>query len=169
MLEIYIGLIVVFVYIFLYIIARVAESNLLDGIWFGTQSFLDSADLHTFTLYMSDRNLFSRNAYMLVSTYDDVLLNLPIEISLTSTTLIPFIGNRSYSVSIDWCGVDVPEELFPSELDAEYYPYYQRLVLHKDGEIKAILCKDTEVTCMRSESPLIPDELMDNHATSRIA
>jgi hypothetical protein len=62
---------------------------------------------------------------------------------------------------IDWQDTeDEPhnEEAFPSELQANYYPFHQKLVLYSGDTVHAILYRDNKLSSMDADDSLLPEE-----------
>jgi len=150
---------------------RYIEDKLLKGFWVGSPDFLQSAELKSFLLFISDKHLLSnkRYGYIVVINKEGIIINNPVELTFVNNSLKPGLCLQSkYHLHIKWLDTsgNPYEKFFPSHQIVYYYPEYGKLVFMSHNQVYAILFKDHlmgDITNMmpiesNSDKPIINDD-----------
>ena len=168
-----VGAIIIFMLVLMSFNSRVSEDTLLKGFWRADAEFCTQAELEMFVLYLGDNVSYlrhRRNGYLLAANEYGIILNNPIELSLSGNiNLVPGIAKvKNYDGFIDWQESPPEDEnAFPDEFQVAYYPQCGKLVLHKDNEVLVSLWKDCHMSAMTSDVDLVPDCIADCDGDSR--
>ncbi len=159
----HIGLVVVFIILFFWILILYYQSfilhNLLCGFWEADRSFCEESELDMFCLYFSkDYNIIgNRPCYVLAMQNNELILNEP----------------TIASVSLQWnkwnnydAGINSPKyfnitfknispeniKVFPKHQQIRFYPICGKIVLFYDNTITAVLYKNPVNTELNSSA-----------------
>ena len=154
-----------FIYIILVLNTRNTESTLLTGFWRASSEFCQNADLDLFLVYLGECNSkisHVRPGYIIVKNADGLIINDPVEITLTGgLSPNPTISaGRSFNMSIDWLDENTDySSFFPSEQSLNYYPDCGKLVLSDDTKVYAVLYKDHAISDI---TRVMPDHVLED-------
>lgn len=157
-----VGAIIIFMLVLISFNSRVAEDTLLKGFWRADAEFCANAELEMFVLYLGDNVGYvrhCRNGYLLAANKQGIILNNPIELTLSGNiNIMPGVAKiKNYNGYIDWQGAEPDNEVFPSEFEVAYYPQSGKIVFHKDNEVLAAVWKDCQMSALMSDVDLVPD------------
>jgi hypothetical protein len=143
------------------------ENSMMKGFWRADPEFCQTAGLDIFLLYLGSNTSYglshTRTGYFLAKIPDGLILNNSVNIRFTGgANILPTASHcKKYGMHIDWQDTeDEPhnEEAFPSELQANYYPFHQKLVLYSGDTVHAILYRDNKLSSMDADDALLPEE-----------
>lgn len=161
-----IGLVIFFILVILTFQARAHENAFLKGIWVADAAFCENAELLAFGLHIGDNESYlshRRYSYMFAANKNGMILNNPLLLKLSGVNVWPGTVNcRNYTATAEWVGEGPSEDIFPSEFQLAYYPYYGKIVLHKDGELLASLWKDHQMSAVQAGDSLVPDDIAED-------
>jgi len=159
-----VGGILVFLIIIMCCIVRDIEDSSMKGFWKADAEFCQNAELELFMMYLGDNTSYISNnrfGYILVANDQGFILNNAVKIHFSnSMKFLPIMSNsKEYNVQIDWLDYPPEDDVFPSALNAVFYPKNSKIVLYKDGEVLAVLWKDVQMSALAVSNVLCPDSV----------
>ncbi len=159
------GILLIFI-----LFCRYAEDSFIEGFWKADASFCSQAEVLNYVVYFGP-GTFTRRCYFIAMNEAGLFLNHPVDTSFgPSMNFKPWLSHQvDRNVSVEFVTEPPEEDVLPSNFVLTYYPLAQKMVLHDNDTVIAVLYKDTTLSAQTYST--MPEQLIeqDDEPASRQA
>lgn len=130
-----IGLIILAIIIFIF--TSVCENDELVGFYKAPETFLEDAEIQSMLLYIGKKTNGKRDAHMIVTAGDEVVINTSFSVKITKKIL---------SSKYEFECLEPINDTYPTKLTMEFDKVSKRMTLVDGDTVYAVIYKDNELS-----------------------
>jgi hypothetical protein len=135
-----IGIIIICIILFISIL--VCENDELVGFYRAPETFLEDAEVQSMILYISKKINGKRDAHMIVTTCNEIVINKSFPIKITKNIL---------SSKYDFECLEPINATYPTKLTMDFDKVSKRMKLIDGDTVYAVMYKDNELSDIKIE------------------